>query len=161
MEFFNMGIIMLLLAFDPSGTSQKMAGQAEPIIYEGFETSWYSVLGKKLCLTLFMSTFATNVGEVKKIGEASAKRLVDRKGLPNIKKDLEDEDDDEVNTKQILQLDVEALYTGGKFEGEKTFSRMMSTLLVITTYSSGMPILYLVGAFFFSATYLVNKLVIF
>lgn len=161
MEFFNMGIIMLLLAFDPSGTSQKMAGQGEPIIYEGFETSWYSVLGKKLCLTLFMSTFATNVGEVKKIGEASAKRLVDRKGLPNIKKDLEDEDDDEVNTKQILQLDVEALYTGGKFEGEKTFSRMMSTLLVITTYSSGMPILYLVGAFFFSATYLVNKLVIF
>lgn len=38
---------------------------------------------------------------------------------------------------------------------------MMSTLLVITTYSSGMPILYLVGAFFFICTFIVNKAVIF
>jgi hypothetical protein len=74
---------------------------------------------------------------------------------------LEDEDDDEVNTKIIVQEEVEALYTGGQFAGEKTFSRMMSTLLVITTYASGMPILYLVGAFFFCATYIVNKVVIF
>jgi hypothetical protein len=161
MEFFNMGLIMLLLSFDPSGTSQTMAGQEEPMIYRGFETAWYEVLGKKLCLTLFMSTFATNVGEIKKIGQAGILRLKDRGGLPNIKKDLEDEDDDEVNTKIYVQDEVEALYRGGAFEGEKTFSRMMSTLLVITTYSSGMPILYLVGAFFFSATYIVNKVVIF
>ena len=44
--------------------------------------------------------------------------------------------------------------------GEKTFSRMMSTLLVIVCYSSGLPVLYIVGVIFFTATYLVNKLMI-
>jgi len=38
---------------------------------------------------------------------------------------------------------------------------MMSTLLIIVTYGSGMPILYLVGALFFSVTYMTNKLVLF
>lgn len=76
---------------------------------------------------------------------------------PNLKLDLEDSDDDETNTKQVLLKDAEELYTGGKFAGEKTFSRMMSTLLVIITYSSGMPVLYLVGSLFFCVTFLVNK----
>jgi hypothetical protein len=44
--------------------------------------------------------------------------------------------------------------------GEKTFSRMMSTLLVVVCYSSGLPVLYIVGSVFFSATYMVNKLMI-
>lgn len=108
-----MGIIMLVLSFDPTGTSQIMAGQQTPIIYNGFENSWYYELGKKLCLTLFMSTFATNAGELKKIGEATFFRVKDRSGLPNLKKDLEDEDDDEVNTKIIVQAEIETLYTGG------------------------------------------------
>lgn len=110
-----MGLIMLVLSFDPSGTSQRMAGQPIPVVYEGFENSWYMVHGKKLCLTLFMSTFATNAGEIKKLAQASVERLKDRMGKPNIKKDLEDEDDDEVNTQQILQANIEKLYTGGQF----------------------------------------------
>lgn len=63
-----MGFIMLVLSFDPTGTSQTLAGQKEPRIYRGFESDWYSNFGKKLCMTLFMSTFATNVSELKKIG---------------------------------------------------------------------------------------------
>lgn len=59
-----------------------------------------------------MSTFATNAGEMKKLVKASVDRLRDRMGQPSIKKDLEDEDDDEVNTKQVLQEDIEKLYTG-------------------------------------------------
>lgn len=38
---------------------------------------------------------------------------------------------------------------------------MMSTLLVIMTFSSGMPALYVIGIFFFSLTYLINKMVLF
>ena len=86
---------------------------------------------------------------------------MDRGFQPYLKKDLEDEDDDGANTKGIEQKEVETLYTGGQFEGEKTFSRMMSTLLIIVTYASGMPILYLVGALFFSVTFMTNKLVLF
>ena len=101
MEFFNAGFIMLIISFDPTGTSQRLAGEAEPRTYRGFESDWYAKFGKQLCITLFMSTFATNVGELKTFGEAALKRLVDRAFLPNIKKDLEDEDDDAANTKQV------------------------------------------------------------
>lgn len=87
-------------------------------------------------------------------------RLHDRRYKPNIKKDLEDEDDDTPNTRLRIQDDLNQLYTGGEFEGGKTFSRMMSTLMVLITYSSGMPVLYIVGAVFFGLTYKVNKLVI-
>ena len=44
--------------------------------------------------------------------------------------------------------------------GGKSFSRMMSTLLVIICYSSGLPVLYIMGFIFFTATFLVNKLMI-
>lgn len=37
---------------------------------------------------------------------------------------------------------------------------MMSTMFVLATYSSGMPILYIVGAMFFGITYIVQKFVL-
>lgn len=77
-----------------------------------------------------------------------------------MKKDIEDEYDDEVNTKKKAQEDLEALYTGGQFAGGKSFSRMMSTLLVIVCYSSGLPVLYIMGFIFFTTTFLVNKMMI-
>ena len=42
--------------------------------------------------------------------------------------------------------------------GAKSFSRMMSTLLVIICYSSGLPVLYIVGFMFFTVTFNVNKI---
>jgi len=58
------------------------------------------------------------------------------------------------NTTQKIQEDLEDLYTGRGFQGEKTYSRMMSTLFVILMYSSGIPILYLIGAVFYVVNYL-------
>ena len=78
-----------------------------------------------------------------------------------MKKDLEDEDDDEPNTKIKVQNDLNALYTGGVFNGSGVFSRVMSTLMVLLSYSSGMPVLYIIGAIFFLFTYFVNKLVLY
>jgi hypothetical protein len=49
---------------------------------------------------------------------------------------------------------------GNIFKGEKNFSRMMSTLFVILTYCSGMPIMYLNGFIFYLVTYCVNKFLI-
>ena len=78
-----------------------------------------------------------------------------------MKKDLEDEDDDEPNTKINIQKDLNELYTGGNFDGAGVFSRIMSTLMVLLSYSSGMPVLYIIGAIFFLFTYIVNKAVLF
>ena len=38
---------------------------------------------------------------------------------------------------------------------------MMSTLFVLLFYSSGMPVLYLLGLLFFAVTYFVNKMLFF
>ena len=49
-----------------------------------------------------MSTFATNLPEIRNYGKALIARFKDRGLLPNLKKDVEDEDDDETNTKLIV-----------------------------------------------------------
>jgi hypothetical protein len=46
---------------------------------------------------------------------------------------------------------------GREFEGETSYSRMMSHLMVLIAYSSGMPILYFVGFAFFFLTFIVEK----
>ena len=46
---------------------------------------------------------------------------------------------------------------GREFEGETSYSRMMSHLMVLIAYSSGMPILYFVGFAFFFLTFMVEK----
>ena len=152
-----MGIILLLLSFDPTGVSQSIAGKKNYYVYQGFENRWYLDQGKGLCLTLLMSAVSTNFPELNKLQKSLVARLKDRSYAPNIKKDLEDFYDDEVNTKLKNQEDLEALYTGGQFVGPKSFSRMMSILLVVVCYSSGLPVLYIVGFLFFTVTYNVNK----
>ena len=112
-------------------------------------------------MTLFASAIASNLEEIKTIAKSSFDRFKDRGFKPNLKKDLEDEDDDEPNTKIKVQNDLNALYTGGVFNGSGVFSRVMSTLMVLLSYSSGMPVLYIIGAIFFLFTYFVNKLVLY
>ena len=52
------------------------------------------------------------------------------------------------------------MYTGKSFNGAKAYSRMMSIVFVILMYSSGMPILYLIGSIWFFCTYNLNKMFI-
>jgi len=87
-------------------------------------------------------------------------RLSDRNFSLDCKKDPQDDDDDRVNTKKLIQEDLHALYLGKEFEGEKNYSRMVSTLYVILLYSSGMPILYLCGLMFYFLTHYVNKMLL-
>ena len=77
-----------------------------------------------------------------------------------MKLEPEDEDDDMPNTRLKLQADLEKLYTSKEFQGEKAYSRMMSTLFVVLMYGSGMPIMYIIATVFFSLTYIVNKYLI-
>lgn len=94
-----MGIIMIIIAFDPSGTMQRIAGQKTPKVYQGFENQWYLDQGKGLCLTLLMSAVSTNAPGLGNLINALIKQIKDRGWKSNVKKDIEDEYDDEVNTK--------------------------------------------------------------
>lgn len=159
MEFINMGIIILITSFDSIGVRNFLLGEmaGKQNIYQGFEPNWYVDYGNKICIFIFMSSFLVNSKDLIRFLVAAAKRCKDRSYKLNIKLDPEDEDCDQPNTNIKIQSDLESLYTGKEFRGEKTYSRMMSTLFVILMYSGGMPVMYLIGVAFYSVTYIVNK----
>jgi hypothetical protein len=113
--------------------------------------------GNKICVMIFMSSFIVNSKDVFLFSAAAALRCRDRKYKLNMKLDPDDEGCDLPNSKKRIQSDLENLYTGNMFKGEKAYSRMMSTMFVILMYSSGMPILYLIGFVFYLVTFCVNK----
>ena len=106
MEFFNMGIIIVLTSFDPTNIMNLIRGTEDKKMYMGFEARWYGNVGQDLCTTIFLSALATNIPEVTGYLKVELKRLFDRGFKPNLKKDLEDEDDDEPNSKLKLQEDL-------------------------------------------------------
>lgn len=116
--------------------------------------------GKSICIFIFMSSFVVNSRDLGRWILTMIVRCIDRKGKINIKLDPEDEDCDQPNTRIRIQADLEKLYMGKIFKGEKAYSRMMSTMFVIQMYSSGMPILYLNGFVFYIVTYWANKILL-
>ena len=75
----------------------------------------------------------------------------------NLKKHPHDQFDDQPNTNQVSQKALEKLYLGQKCSADRKMSRIMSSLFVLVFFSSGMPVMYLLGTIFFTLTYLINK----
>jgi hypothetical protein len=154
-----MGIIVLITSFDNYNITGMLLGQlsSNNNVYSDFDPNWYMDFGNKICIFIFMSSFLINSKDIVRFMVTVFVRLIDRRGKLNLKLDPEDEDDDTPNTRIRVQSDLEKLYKGKIFKGEKAYSRMMSTMFVIQMYSSGMPILYLNGFVFYIVTYWVNK----
>ena len=113
--------------------------------------------GNRICIFIFMSSFLINSKDIIQFILTAIYRFFDRKFKFNLKLDPEDEDCDRPNSRIRIQSELENLYKGKVFKGEKAYSRMMSTMFVIQMYSSGMPILYINGFVFYFVTYWVNK----
>lgn len=164
MEFTNMGLIQLLSSLSLfRGLNEMLLGFSKNLIkksHDSFNCPWYMDTGKSICFFIFMSAFLSNIADMRLFVISSLKRFYDRGYKVNLKKDPEDEDDDEPNTKKKIQKELENLYMGKVFAGEKAYSRMMSTMFVILLYSSGMPILYFTGVIFYWVTYYVHKILI-
>ena len=154
-----MGIIVLITSFDQYNITNTILGglSSNSNVYSEFEPNWYMDYGNKICIFIFMSAFLVNSKDIVRFFVTALARFIDRRGKFNLKLDPEDEDDDAPNTRIRVQSDLEKLYKGKIFKGEKAYSRMMSTMFVIQMYSSGMPILYLNGFVFYIVTYWVNK----
>ena len=116
--------------------------------------------GLTICLFLFTSSFVSNLGSWKDYTRVALNRWSDRSFSLRLKQDPDDPDDDSPNTRKMLQSELEELYTGDEFEGEAAYSRMMSTLFALLLFSSGMPVLYVIGFIFFTGTYITNKVMI-
>jgi hypothetical protein len=154
-----MGIIVLITSFDRGGIREKILGELaiDSKVYDGFESDWYMDQGNKVCIMLFTSSFLVNSKDIFTCLWTYLKRCRDRRFKLNTKLDPEDPDCDLPNSRIRVQSELESLYTGNVFKGEKAFSRMMSTMFVIQLYTGGMPILYLIGFIFYSITFIVNK----
>ena len=157
-----MGIIILLTSMDRYGVRKSIMGSlaGNKEVYIGYEPNWYADYGNKICQFIFMSSFILNSKEIIDFVIATAKRMKDRSFKLNLKLDPDDLDCDLPNSKIRIQSDLENLYMGKIFRGEKAYSRMMSTFFVILTYSSGMPIMYVIGFVFYLVTYNVHKFLI-
>lgn len=64
-----------------------------------------------------MSCFLSLPGDLSDLIRSFFKRIYDRGFKIQVKKDTEDEDDDEVNSKCKTQEELEEIYTGEQFEG--------------------------------------------
>ena len=165
MEFATMALIILLQSFDGLGIQDFLLGIKDPKdahrVYSGFESDWYGKWGKKIGYLIMIASFSSNIWDIGNFAVVFFRRCKDRNYKLNLKKDPEDPDDDEPNSKIKIQSELEKLYMSKEFDGEKAYSRMMSILFFIILYSSGLPSLYVVGFLFYTVTYCVNKLLIF
>ena len=102
-EFVNMGLVILILSFEPSiqnsisGLSSEDQGASQK--FNGFEPDWYTQNADKIGFFIFLSfIFSTSVDVLYAI-YISLFRLYDRQWKLNIKRDPEDPESDKVNTK--------------------------------------------------------------
>ena len=64
-------------------------------------------MGVTLCFTIFSSSIASNIDVVTNIGKVFILRLKDRKFKRSVKKDIEDEEDDEPISDKATQEELE------------------------------------------------------
>jgi hypothetical protein len=128
-----MGIIVLITSFDQLGITDKLLGDfsSNANVYREFEPNWYMDHGNKICIFIFMSSFLINSKDIVRFVITAFYRCYDRKFRLNMKLDADDEGCDQPNSRIRIQSDLEGLYKGKIFKGEKAYSRMMSTMFVI------------------------------
>ena len=152
-QFLNTAVILLIInnkveeqsainvATKATGTSGFIFGG----FYPDFNSAWYEVIG----ITLFTNAFITGVSAASPISAwflGGCKRCWDRGCTCNEKK-----------TKQILQEDYEAVYSGSLIEYDMRLSVTIAIIWVIMMFASAIPVLYLAGFVLCFVTYWTDK----
>ena len=87
-------------------------------------------------------------------------RCYDRKCSIFKKANRKDKGCDKVNTRKVLQSELQKLYTGPQIESFYVYSQLFTNLWACLMYSSGLPILYLVSCLFYFILYWVYKILL-
>lgn len=119
MQFINIGVIILIINFDFTETnedgSKKLFWGFLPIFngsFKDFNSEWFSQVGKTLTLTLLINIFTPHISKLTMPFLKIFKRLIDRGCSREVWKKKKNDDDIDVNTKLVLQSDINMLYTG-------------------------------------------------
>ena len=122
-------------------------------LYPGLIPEWYTEIGSVIGITLLINCFFRNVIDSYFFIKAQYAQMSDRGFKSTLQKFPDDPDDDEPNTKKLVQEDLYNLYEGEDMQADKNLSRMMSTLSVVIFFSAPMPFVYIIGFVFFFFTY--------
>ena len=139
---------------------ENFGESAFPILngnYSDFSTAWYRNVGASLCFTLLINTVSPQASKLGLPFLSLFKRCFDRGCSCSVRKSP---DSDEVNTRKVLQSDLDKLYTGPQIQTYYVYAQYFTSLWAILTYSSSMPILYPIGCLNFVIFYWAYKLLL-
>ncbi|OQR84185.1 hypothetical protein ACHHYP_13738 [Achlya hypogyna] len=152
-QFFNTVIIVLLLNANLSGISSEPASGfhlASFSLLNGkhsdFSVDWYNDVGVALLLTMIINILSPQLGVLVTYVVLEVKRWVDRGCSFNYSR-----------TRQETQRDLEALYRGPEFDLATRYSQVINTIFITLLFSSGMPLMLLIGLGSIIATYWTDK----
>lgn len=158
MQFINIAVIILVVNIDLTPDDSNFLGFI-PIFngdYEDFTVQWYDQVGKTICTTLLINIFSPHGSKLMFPALKVFKRILDRGCCRSIKKE-EDQDGVDVNTKQLLQDDLNDLYTGDQISSHYVYAQNFTYFLCVMTFSTGIPLLYFFGFVFFFLLFWVYK----
>ena len=68
--------------------------------------------------------------------------------------------EDDVNSKAVIQEDLDLIYTGPEIDGFSLYSQFFTYLWTVLLYSCGLPLLYPIAMLYFIFLYWMNKILI-
>jgi hypothetical protein len=122
MQFTNIAVVILLINLDL--LENNFLGFI-PILngnYPGFTTGWYANVGKMICTTLLINIFSPHASKLSLPILKIFKRCCDRGCCRCSLKKNNGQDHDDVNTKQLLQSDLNAMYTGDQISSHYVYA---------------------------------------
>ncbi|KAF0697360.1 Aste57867_11946 [Aphanomyces stellatus] len=151
-QFFNTALIVLFLNanMDDVMASRNSASINGVQIFTGkysdFTVAWYNDVGVSLMLTMLINMVSPHAGIFITYVILETNRFIDR-GFSF----------DFSITKQETQRDLEALYRGPEFDLATRYSVVINTIFITLLFSSGMPLMLLIGLFSMIVTYWTDK----
>lgn len=167
LQFINIAIIILIINIDLTSPEDAVGDDEPPLFlgflpifngeYADFDSAWFSQVGKTLTLTLLINIFTPHISKLSLPFLKLLKRCLDRGCSQRVWRAKAKPEDSDVNTKLLIQSDLNVLYTGDQIQSHYVYAQNFTYMCVVLMYSSGMPILYPFAAVFYCVLYWVYK----
>jgi hypothetical protein len=151
----NTAFIVVLIAgnvnlFTGGKKNAVTTGLADAALLSGgiadFSTTWYLEVGTAIVITMWINIYVLNVAVVQDSVKIKLLRCLDR-GCSF----------DMARTNQKLQVHLETMYTGPDLLLEVRYSSLLVGFFVCMIFSSGMPILWIIGWASFLVAFCIDK----
>ena len=143
--------IIILVAHNSFLWSEEMRAEYSKAnvlvgVFDEFDTQWYLRIGSSIIFAQAAMVFFPHVFTILESMQLCCRRCIDRSCSFNTKK-----------THKIIQAEYEDLYTGPEFILQLRYAQILSQIFITMTFSSGIPILYLITLISFIISYWVDK----